>query len=262
VKALRSINWLWAAAIIISATACTVAAQPVATEPRQSASVEASVVKDEGCEAGQDDRKSDLCAQWKAADAAATAVQIGWGQFYLGILTLFAAVAAAVYAGKAASIAKAANQFAVNSSRPWVFMEIEARGNAQFFSRQMSLPVHIALRNEGESPAMKAYLVADTFTANSFNPETEIKRVLAKPMPEHPHYLEPFRETVALNTDLVMTPDNRDEIGVPTVLVTVFYQSVHSPDWLHTTVIYNLDGAPIHGQPDRMLKLLHLTHAV
>jgi hypothetical protein len=68
------------------------------------------------CAKHKDNRNSDLCAQWKAADAAAkaadasvSAADAAWKQFYLGIggliigfLTLVAAGAAAIYARRAA----------------------------------------------------------------------------------------------------------------------------------------------------------------
>ena len=61
------------------------------------------------CSADKDDRNSDLCAQWKAADAAAKAAEASWWQVYLGaggvsvgLLTLIAAGAAAYYAREAA----------------------------------------------------------------------------------------------------------------------------------------------------------------
>jgi hypothetical protein len=64
---------------------------------------------DQGCERGQDDRKSDLCAQWKAADAAKNAADWSWWQLWIGIvglilggITMAAAIAAALYAKRAA----------------------------------------------------------------------------------------------------------------------------------------------------------------
>lgn len=64
---------------------------------------------DRGCARGRDVRSSDLCAQWKAADAAAEAARWSWWQMVVGILgvvvgaaTVGAAVAAALYAKKAA----------------------------------------------------------------------------------------------------------------------------------------------------------------
>jgi hypothetical protein len=71
--------------------------QPIASRP------------DKGCEQGKDRRDSDLCAQWKAADAATDAAQAAWWQFWLGTVglilgavTMAAAIAAAVYARSAA----------------------------------------------------------------------------------------------------------------------------------------------------------------
>jgi hypothetical protein len=42
--------------------------------------------KDEGCKAGKEDRKSELCAQWKAADAANDAAKWAWLQLGLSAL--------------------------------------------------------------------------------------------------------------------------------------------------------------------------------
>lgn len=71
--------------------------QPVAPTP------------DSGCQPGQDDRQSDLCAQWKAADAAAESARWTYWTFiasFFGLLvgggTLFAAWRAAHWAKKAA----------------------------------------------------------------------------------------------------------------------------------------------------------------
>lgn len=64
---------------------------------------------DPGCEDGRDNRKSDLCAQWKAADAAFSSAEaareqvlVGWIALVLGAATMVAAIAAAAYARRAA----------------------------------------------------------------------------------------------------------------------------------------------------------------
>lgn len=61
------------------------------------------------CDPKKPNRNSDLCAQWKAADAAANAanaaweqIRIGWIGIALGSITMFAAIAAAFYAREAA----------------------------------------------------------------------------------------------------------------------------------------------------------------
>jgi hypothetical protein len=61
------------------------------------------------CPEGGKDRKSNLCAQWKAADAAKQAadasdrtVTVGWIGIALGAITMGAAIAAATFAKKAA----------------------------------------------------------------------------------------------------------------------------------------------------------------
>jgi len=61
------------------------------------------------CPVGDEDRKSELCAQWKAADAAADSAYWNWTTFVIGIIgtvlgtvTMGAAIAAAWYAREAA----------------------------------------------------------------------------------------------------------------------------------------------------------------
>lgn len=65
--------------------------------------------QDRGCKRGEDSRESDLCAQWKAADAAADAAYWSWLQMIAGFMglvvgggTLFAAWRAAHWAKEAA----------------------------------------------------------------------------------------------------------------------------------------------------------------
>jgi hypothetical protein len=88
---------------------------------------------DTGCKAGQDRRESDLCAQWKAADAAhASAV---WAEYTywlgvvglgIGFLTLLAAGAAAKFARDAATETKRGADAADNtlrSNRAWLVVD-------------------------------------------------------------------------------------------------------------------------------------------
>lgn len=75
------------------------------------------------CEKGQDDRSSDLCAQWKAADSAYEAAvwsrRTGWFTglgLIVGSITTVAAIAAAIFAKKAAGHARQS----VEADRAWV----------------------------------------------------------------------------------------------------------------------------------------------
>lgn len=74
---------------------------------------------DKGCLDAIDNRASDLCAQWKAADAAASAAYWSWWQVLIGGLgiiagfgTLWAAVKAALYARDAANETRRAADYA------------------------------------------------------------------------------------------------------------------------------------------------------
>ena len=132
---------------------------------------------DNGCKAGKDDRSSDLCAQWKAADAAKDAA---WWTFVAAIttvigvivggFTLVAAGFAAWYAKQAADHTQSGAQAALESvtatkeataiareiGRAQVTSYVSVKG-VQIYFEKMGLIPHIAfsLVNAGSSPAIK-----------------------------------------------------------------------------------------------------------
>jgi hypothetical protein len=143
---------------------------------------------DQGCKRGQDDRKSDLCAQWKAADAAYDGAKWTWWQLWIGVaglilgaVTMVAAIAAAVYAKRAAvatestvSIAQEAAKgadsalaIASKNADAAVKLADQAEANARRQLRaylsagEVSLTrplrnevlLHIDVRNDGTTPA-------------------------------------------------------------------------------------------------------------
>lgn len=74
---------------------------------------------EKACDPSRDDRTSELCAAWKSADAAAAAAQysfwqlvVAWIGAALGALTMSAAIAAAIYARRAAEAGEASAQTA------------------------------------------------------------------------------------------------------------------------------------------------------
>lgn len=120
--------------------------QPVASAP------------DRGCDPAQEDRQSDLCAQWKSADAAADSARWARFTFFAGIIgllvgagTLFAAWRAAHWAKKAAdhteaganaamdaiNEAREANAIAGNAQRPWIFPELRF---SEFYTEHIQSP--------------------------------------------------------------------------------------------------------------------------
>jgi hypothetical protein len=118
------------------------------------------------CKGDGEDRDSDLCAQWKAADAAGSGAGAGWWQVYLGGLglvlgsiTMTAAIFAAIYArdaaretqrsAKAAEDALAhAKQVAKDELRPWVFVE-----KASLSRKNGKVYVECTIKNFGNMPA-------------------------------------------------------------------------------------------------------------
>lgn len=65
-------------------------------------------ITDPGCPQGRDNRKSELCAQWKAADAAAGSVTVAWSSFAAGIVGLIVGALTLFFASRAAHWAKEA----------------------------------------------------------------------------------------------------------------------------------------------------------
>ena len=85
---------------------------------------------DVGCPPGRDVRSSDLCAQWKAADAASEGARWAWWQVILGAagiclgtLTMAAAIAAAIYARRAAEEAGRSAKAAVDAHEAYMASE-------------------------------------------------------------------------------------------------------------------------------------------
>jgi len=146
------------------------------------------------CEKGQDKRYSDLCAQWKAADAAAEAAKWSYGQIWiggvgliLGIITMGAAVAAAIFAKRAAEHTKTGAEAAIASAnaatiandrsemrfiaenRPW--LRIEGKPDVLVSWQQEELlncEAQVTVKNVGKVAAfgVEAYmkLVPSAFT--------------------------------------------------------------------------------------------------
>jgi hypothetical protein len=93
---------------------------PPATTPPPLASPQTA---DKGCQDRKDDRSSDLCAQWKAADSAyegavwtrRTGIFTGIGLF-VGLVTMGAAIGAALFAKDAARYARDS----VEAGRAWI----------------------------------------------------------------------------------------------------------------------------------------------
>ena len=120
------------------------------------------------CEAGENKRSSDLCAQWKAADAALSAASAAW---FFGVLaalisalTLASALAAAYFAKRAADHTETGASAAVaalDSNRPWLgsapYQLIHLQnGYVNDVAVQDSLAFVLQWKNWGGSPATKA----------------------------------------------------------------------------------------------------------
>jgi hypothetical protein len=84
------------------------------------------------CEPGQDNRQSELCAQWKAADAATDAAYWAWASFWLGLAGTVGLIATLYYTRKAVLAAEEATKDADKA------LEIAAR-NADAAAQQVTV---------------------------------------------------------------------------------------------------------------------------
>ncbi|MFM9978766.1 MAG: hypothetical protein ACKVOP_12070 [Sphingomonadaceae bacterium] len=230
---------------------------------------------DAGCTDRKDRRYSDLCAQWKAADAAFDGaraserqVLIGWIGLVLGAVTMGAAIAAAAYAKEAAAHTKTganaaldaaaetreANRIARQSlmmqGRPWLEVslssvsEIKVDDAGMVFSR-----FKITINNTGQSPALNV----------SIHSKTHVMRMLPSTIYRHlVDYLRKNPTDSAVNVENVFPsrpvereidcesavfsfPRNwqRDRIdGNLFVAVNVTYEIPGSDKKCHSSVVY------------------------
>lgn len=107
--------------------------------------------KDSGCQSGEDNRQSDLCAQWKAADAA-------FGSMWAAIVGLLIGTATLGFAWRAAHWAKkAAEETARNANvtekglRAYLWVEKVIIRNDEGHP----MAFECTLRNDGQTPGSK-----------------------------------------------------------------------------------------------------------
>lgn len=129
----------------------------------------------EPCLPGEDTRTSELCAQWKAADASWKSAE--WTKYGVwgGLMTLSAAVAAAFYARQAAQAAISSGRLAeeqmIRSMRPWLSTkEPECYRILDEYCNVVGVYISFHWHNFGNSPAQRAILHMDYFIAQ---PEVE-----------------------------------------------------------------------------------------
>lgn len=117
------------------------------------------------CERGEINRQSDLCAQWNAADSARisatwtrlTGVFTGFG-LLVGAVTMGAAIAAALYAKRAADQTKRSANIAQRvvdtDLRPWIDVALSHKSARITDDGALEVHVQITLKNTGRVPAL------------------------------------------------------------------------------------------------------------
>ena len=219
---------------------------------------------DNGCKAGKDDRGSDLCAQWKAADAAKDAA---WWTFFaaittvvgvvIGGFTLFAAGYAAWYAKKAAietekgakaaldavNETRKANEIAKHAQRPWVSVDATPTIMTVTGIRH-SWEYVVSFKNLGSTVAKSfvsfheiIFIVPDFLDAceaqwSKWKPPTsEIRSAL---MPGDVHKSPGHISLTGDFIPWIMMGDSSPRTVMPVIVVTAFYKSDDSEIWHRT----------------------------
>lgn len=114
------------------------------------------------CYAAKNPEIANVCAQWKAADAAKSSADAAWWSVYIGgmgialaAITMVAAIAAALFAKKAAYENKRSADAAHGANRPWLDVDLKLHGVCVSYDRKgYSLQIELIPLNSGNSPAV------------------------------------------------------------------------------------------------------------
>ncbi len=128
-----------------------------------------------GCLPGKDDRRSDLCAQWKAADAAFDGAKwsywqliLGFVGLFLGAITMGAAIAAAIYARRAAIATEDTVKIAKQSADESGFAMAIAARSAD------AAAAHAEIAKDASKKQLRAYVHETQLTLRADADETAV----------------------------------------------------------------------------------------
>lgn len=242
------------------------------------------------CHAGVDDRNSDLCAQWKAADAADRSAYWTLVSTIIGCLTFAAASVAAYYAREAARHTKAgaeqaergadaavsaiekaaeANVIALDSQRPWITISDVSQTTPIFENTDQSIYTYrfIEINNVGEQPAVKivghAWLIdsAEDQPQSLFRKFDEVFGAAASDSSQHLQaYLmrgEPHRLRMRCELPVTDTPASNASgncIVHPQIGICVTYSMINNKRAFQTTLV-QFAGEPMPGATEFTIEL-------
>ena len=119
------------------------------------------------CQPGYDDRDSDLCAQWKAADAASASAHYNWWQLAIGIIGALGLVGALGLAYQANAIAR---DTAKRQLRAYLVLEnIEMEADLRK-GKLRGIDIWAVLQNVGSTPAEVYDAYSDCWIVNDGKP--------------------------------------------------------------------------------------------
>jgi hypothetical protein len=166
---------------------------------------------DKGCEKGTDNRQSDLCAQWKSADAATDSALWGfWSLFatVVGLIvgggTLIAAWCAAAYAKRAANHTKEANRILRQLERPYlvavdpIIISELPTGTTPASAQKVMCALGFKIQNCGKGPAFIERFEAELRDEVNVSNVSHVSRAFF---------------AVAMEQETIKVPDNRGRNG-------------------------------------------------
>lgn len=183
----------------------------------------ASDALNQACKKGVDLRTSQLCAQWKAADAAADSARWSWWQLVVGAGTLLAAFAAAIYARLAVAETR---KIGVGQVRAYV----TSLNPLIHINDNNELVVLIKYRNTGQSPANVIKISLESFP-DKFDLFVKNSTILSFPgtvISQSEVFTEPFGEGAwKLSENLPVYPGGKNHVRV---IGVIHYEDVFKND--------------------------------
>ena len=196
------------------------------------------------CKEGDDQRSSDLCAQWKAADAAKTASLAAWLGALIGAFTLAAAYSAAKWARKAAKASRKGNKIALDAQRAWVNLRLQPL-NIESVNDGLHFKINVLVENVGGTVATHYSSRCDLFTLGregggmSMRDRLEEKVGAWKSsytgyswrvLPPHVIDIEPIWERIDPSELVWDNLIDNEQKTIPVVVAAVFYRTISEPD--------------------------------
>jgi hypothetical protein len=149
------------------------------------------------------EKRHELCNQWRQAEAAEESAHVAWVQFWVGLAGLGGLMATVIFAAMSANAASAAANAMIDNERPWVGPETVGH-NA--LVANCKIDAWVIIKNTGKSPAreMRVRFWGRILPAGQTPHGIDATQAVPKALfPAVPDYYYPFqREPVVTQAQL------------------------------------------------------------